>query len=177
MDPIAAENFKNFQLDVAALPNYEAVQLEPISRKYLIKLQVGTGVSLLFLVVGFAVGYYFVPEEFKNYLIGAIVLMLALFLWTFFNNIMYVKRSGYALREQDIIFKRGFLFEKTTVVPFNRIQHVSVERSFLDKVLNIATLKIFTAGGSGSDINIPGIKPGIAGTLKEEISERIFRHA
>ena len=90
---------------------------------------------------------------------------------------MYVKRCGYALREQDIIFKRGFLFERTTIVPFNRIQHVSVERSFLDKVLNISTLKVFTAGGSGSDISIPGIIPETATSLKEEVSVRIYNHA
>lgn len=90
---------------------------------------------------------------------------------------MYVRRSGYALREQDIIYKRGFLFERITIVPFNRIQHVSVERSFLDKILNISSVKVFTAGGSGSDISIPGIYPDTATSVKEEISARIYNHA
>lgn len=177
MDPIATPEFSNFEIDVAALPKYDEVELRPISKKYLIKLQVGTFISLLFFAVGIFVGYRFMPPEFHNYLLAAAVFLFLIFAWSFFNNFMYVKRSGFALREKDIIFQRGFLFEYTTVVPFNRIQHVSVERSFLDKMLNISTVKVFTAGGSGSDISIPGVKPAMATSVKEEISARIYDHA
>lgn len=177
MDPLATPDFSNLEIDITALPKYEEVELRPISRKYLIKLQVGTFISLLFFIVGLLVGYYFLPPEFHNYLLAGGVFLFIIFAWSFFNNLMYVRRSGYGLREKDIIFQRGFLFEYTTVVPFNRIQHVSVERSFLDKLLNISTLKVFTAGGSGSDISIPGIKPATATSVKEEISARIYDHA
>ncbi|SOC80384.1 hypothetical protein SAMN06296241_1933 [Salinimicrobium sediminis] len=177
MDPITAEEFSNFELNVASLPKFEEVKLHPISKKYLVKLQVGTTLSFIFFAVGIFLGYTFLPAEFHSYLFWAVALTLFLFVWSIFNNVMYVKKSGYALREQDIIFKRGFLFERTTVVPFNRIQHVTVERSFLDKMLNIATLKVFTAGGSGSDVSIPGIKPETATSVKEEISGRIYNHA
>ena len=177
MDPIAAENFSNFQVDVTSLPKFNEVHLQPISKKYLVKLQVGTTISLLFLILGFTMAFYFLPPDLNPYLWAGIAFVVLIFGWTFFNNIMYVNRSGYALREQDIIFKRGFLFERITVVPFNRIQHVSVERSFLDKMLKIATVKVFTAGGSGSDINIPGVIPTTATSLKEEISSRIYKHA
>lgn len=177
MDPIAAENFSNLQVDVDSLPKFEEVNLQPISKKYLVKLQVGTTISFLFFIVGLIVAFYFSPSEVHKYLWIGLGLILLIFGWSFFNNVMYIRRSGYGLREQDIIFKRGFLFERTTVVPFNRIQHVSVERSFMDKMLNIATVKVFTAGGSGSDISIPGIVPATATSLKEEISARIYKHA
>ena len=177
MDPIAAEEFSNFELNVASLPKFEAVELHPISKKYLVKLQVGTTLSFLFFAVGIFLGYTFLPAEFHKYLLWAVIVIVLLFSWSVFNNVMYVKRSGYALREQDIIFKRGFLFERSTVVPFNRIQHVTVERSFLDKMLNISTIKVFTAGGSGSDVSIPGIHPETATSVKEEISGRIYNHA
>ncbi len=177
MDPISTPQFSNFEVDVAALPRYEEVELHPISKKYLVKLQIGTTISFLFFAVGLFVAYKFSSPEFHNYIIWAGVFILLIFGWTVFNNLMYVKKSGYALREQDIIFKRGFLFERITVVPFNRIQHVSVERSFLDKMLKISTVKVFTAGGSGSDVSVPGIKPQTAISVKEEISGRIYHHA
>lgn len=177
MDPVAAKEFSNFELEVAALPKFEEVKLQPISKKYLVKLQVGTTISFLFFAAGIYLGFAFLPGEFHHYLIWATLVIVLLFGWSFFNNVMYVRRSGYALRQQDIVFKRGFLFEKTTAVPFNRVQHVSVERSFLDKILNIATVKVFTAGGSGSDVSVPGIKPETAASVKEEISARIFNHA
>ena len=177
MDPVGSQNFSNFEVNVDSLPKYEEVSLHPISKKYLVKMQIGTAISFLFFAVGIFVATLFLPPDLQNYLLAAGVLLFLIFGWSFYNNIMYVKRSGYALREQDIIFKRAFLFERTTVVPFNRIQHVSVERSFLDKMLNIATVKVFTAGGSGSDISVPGILPEKATSLKEEISARIYDHA
>ena len=177
MDSVSAENFSNLQLDLNSLPRFEDVKLQPISKKYLLKMQIGTLISLIVFAVGLTVAFFFSPEEVHPYLWMAVVLVGLIFCWSIFNNVMYVRRSGYALREQDIIFKRGFLFERTTVVPFNRIQHVSVERSFLDKILKISTVKVFTAGGSGSDINIPGINPDTATSVKEEISARIYDHA
>ena len=59
------------------------------------------------------------------------------------------------------------------MVSFNRIQHVSINRSVLDKWLALSTLKIFTAGGSGSDVKIPGLDPKIAEKLKEALAGKI----
>ncbi len=177
MDSVEAERFSNFQLEVSSLPQFEEVKLEPISGKYLVKLQIGTLTSFLFFAVGIVVAFYFSPPQVHSWLWGGVVFLVIILSWSFFNNVMYIRRSGYGLREKDIIFKRGFLFERTTVVPFNRIQHVSVERSFLDKMLNIATVKVFTAGGSGSDISVPGLDPATATSVKEEISSRIYNHA
>lgn len=175
MDPVNSEQFSNFQVTVNSLPHYEEVSLQPLSSKYLVKLQLSTLFSLLFFGTGLIVAYFLLPN-FRSYVYLAGIFILLIFGWTLFNNIMYVRKSGYALREKDIIFRRGFLFERSTVVPFNRIQHVSVERSFLDKVLKLSTLKVFTAGGSGSDISIPGILPQTATSVKEEISARISAH-
>ena len=177
MDSLETEQFSNFQLEVESLPKFEEEKLQPISGKYLVKLQIGTVTSFLFFAIGLIVAFYFSPPQVHKWLWWGVAFLAVILAWTFFNNVMYIRRSGYGLREQDIIFKRGFLFERTTAVPFNRIQHVSVERSFLDKMLNIATVKVFTAGGSGSDISVPGLDPATATSVKEEISSRIYKHA
>ncbi|GAB2770713.1 PH domain-containing protein [Salinimicrobium soli] len=176
MDPIAKEEFSNIKLNVASLPAYEEVQLHSLAPKFLWKLNIGTLISALFFLVVLTVAFTFF-EPFRPYLWFAAAVWILLFGWSFFSNIQLMKRNGYALREKDVIYKRGFLFEKTTIVPFNRIQHVSVERSFLDKLLNLATLKVYTAGGSGSDVSVPGLFPDNATSLKEEISARISGHA
>jgi membrane protein YdbS with pleckstrin-like domain len=175
MDPITEEQFSNMDLDVASLPAFEEVKLHSMAPNFLLKLNIGTLISMLFLVSGWTVSY-FLLEEFRFYVWLAAIVIVLMFSWSFFSNLQLMKRNGYALREKDVIYRRGFLFEKTTVVPFNRIQHVSVERSVLDKLLNLATLKVFTAGGSGSDVSISGLKPGTATSLKEEISARISGH-
>ena len=175
MDSIEQSSFSNLELDVTTLPHYQEAELHRLSQKYLYKLQLGTGLSFVVFMSGLSGAYYFLPD-FRQYILIAIIFFFILFGWSFFVNFQLVKRNGYALRERDIIFKRGFLFETTTVVPFNRVQHVSVERSALDKILKLSTLKIFTAGGSGSDVSVPGLLPETATSLKEEISERASRH-
>lgn len=175
MAPIDKDVFTNESLDVASLPRYEEVQLNPLSPKYLVKLNIGTGISMLIFLAGLVIAYSFL-EPYRYLFPFAGILFLLFFFWSFFSNYQLLKRSGYALRERDIIFKRGYLFVRTTIVPFNRVQHVSVERGVIDKLLNISTLKVFTAGGSGSDVSIPGLEPEKATSLKEEISDRIASH-
>lgn len=173
MDSI--NNFSNLQVDVSSLPKYEEVELLRLSPKYLLKMHFSTSISLLFFMGGALVAYYFL-QDFRDYLLFLILFFFLIFGWSYFSNFQLMKRNGYALRQKDIIYRRGFLFEKTTVVPFNRIQHVSVEKSVIDKALKLATLKIFTAGGSGSDVSIPGLLPNTAFALKEELSARMSSH-
>lgn len=171
----SVNNFANLQVDVSSLPKYEEVELQPLVPKYLLKLHINTTISLLFLMGGAVIAYSLL-EDFRDYLLFLILLLFLIFGWSYFSNYQLMKRSGYALRQKDMIFTHGFLFQKSTVVPFNRIQHVSVERGVMDKLLNLATLKIFTAGGSGSDLSIPGLLPATAFSLKEELSYRMSNH-
>lgn len=176
MDPINPEVFQNNQLSVSGLPTVEEVKFDKLSPKLLVKKNISTGISFaVFLIIGCG-AFYLYPDIFKGYFPLVLLGIFLVFLWNFINNWQWQKRSGYALRERDVIFKRGYLFERTTVVPFNRIQHVSTQRGVLDKMLGISTLQIFTAGGSGSDISIPGLTPSLAASLKEALSMRISRH-
>ena len=175
MDPINPDGFHNFEVDVSALPRFEEVEYSALSSRYLIKLQIISLLSGLFFLAAAGIAYFLVPDI-RTYIWYFWILLVILLFFSWFRNFKYMEKSGYALRERDIIFKRGYLHERTTVIPFNRIQHVTLERSFLDKILSLATLKVFTAGGSGSDISIPGISPGVAAALKKALSERILGH-
>jgi len=59
------------------------------------------------------------------------------------------------------------------VVPFKRIQHSEVTQGPVDRFFNLAKLRVFTAGGSGSDLTIPGLKLEEANKLKTLITARI----
>ncbi len=175
MDPIKNEFFRNNQLEVASLPHYEEVKLTSLDPKYLLRLNITTGINMFFLLIMLVVGYVF-SGPYRSYFVAAWILYLLILVWSFFSNYQLQKRNGYGIRERDIVFRRGFLYERTTVVPFNRIQHVSTRRSLLDKMLGLSTLKVFTAGGSGSDIAIPGLLPETAVNLKEALSARMSGH-
>jgi len=165
------ENFSNESIDINSLPKFEEVEYSRISDKYLIKSNISTGIFLCFILVGWGVMWYFGAGT-QNLQLAAIVIVL-FFAFRFWNNFKMQKNFGYALREKDVLYRRGFLVNSVTIIPFNRIQHVSVSRDFIDKMLNISSIQIFTAGGGGSDINIPGLKPDLAVNLKEALSTKL----
>lgn len=175
MDPVNRETFINGQLEAASLPKYEEVAYSSLAPGYLAKLNISTIISLLVFSGIAGVGFLFL-EDFRKYFPWGFAVLFPVFLWSFITNAHLYKRNGFALRERDIIYKRGFLFEKVTLVPFNRVQHVSTHRSVLDKMLHLSTLKVFTAGGAGSDISLPGLTPETANRLKEALAERMAGH-
>lgn len=172
MDSIA-KDFSNEQVDLSSLPKYESVAFSSVSSKYLVKMNIQTGIFLLVLSIGLGVFWFFQLDPWQTGIISA-VLMVG-FVFRFWNNYKLLQSIGYAIREKDIIFSRGFVFTKTTVIPFNRVQHASISRGVWDKVLGISSLNIFTAGGGGSDISIPGLEPEMAVQLKEAIAVKITK--
>lgn len=164
-------NFSNRQIDIASLPDYESVDFMIVSENYLQKINIQTGIFML--VCMFIIGglwFFFLNLTQLVVLLSVICLY---FIFRFWNNYKLYKSLGFAIRERDVIYKRGYIFNKTTVIPFNRVQHASISRDVLDKLLGVSSLKIFTAGGSGSDIGIPGLLPEKALKLKEALAYKI----
>ena len=165
------ENFTNKSIDIDSLPQFEEVAFQPISKSYLIKSNLQNLAFLCVAMIGWVVAFYFEINQ-----IQLMLLLLGIVLYfgfKFWNISRLQKNYGFALREKDILYRRGYLVNKTTVIPFNRIQHASISRDVLDKMLKISTLEIFTAGGSGSDIRIPGLAPDLALRLKEALAAKL----
>ena len=163
--------FKNEAIDIEALPRFQEVEFHPISGMFLVKSILQTGIFLIFLLGGWAALFYY--EIGSPFLMYGLAAILIIFGFKFWNNFKMQEKYGYALREHDILYRRGFFINSITIVPFNRIQHVSVSRDALDKILKISSLQVFTAGGSGSDISIPGLNPQLAARLKEALASRL----
>lgn len=165
------ENFSNDGIDLNSLPQYQEVEFRSISPSYLTKVNISTSVFLLIILIGWG---FLVYNDVSPYYTGISLFATILFFsFRFWNNYKLQQNYGYALREKDILYRRGFLFNSVTIIPFNRIQHVSVSRDVLDKFLEISSVQVFTAGGSGSDISIPGLKPGEALQLKEALAVKL----
>ncbi len=165
------ENFSNHSIDLNSLPKYQEVNFQGISKGYFYKVIIQTGIFMLFVIAGWTAMVYYEVNVYTVWLsLAAIVLY---FLFRFWNAWKLQQNYGYALRERDILYRRGFFINTTTVVPFNRIQHVSISRDLFDKLFDIASIQVFTAGGSGSDLSIPGLAPARARELKDALSVKI----
>jgi membrane protein YdbS with pleckstrin-like domain len=171
------ENFSNSVLLPENLPVIEKEIFNTLDKKYLRIQLIRKSVFTIIVIGGMLAFQIFskaeIPVFVKISVSGIIVLLLLysllLVFWTF-------PRKGYLLRENDISFQKGLFFYKITSVPFNRIQHVEVSQGILAKAFKISTLKLFTAGGSGSDLSIPGLPEDVAQNLKTFLSDKISHH-
>jgi membrane protein YdbS with pleckstrin-like domain len=82
-------------------------------------------------------------------------------------------RLGYALHPKMLQVVRGWLFHMDTIVPLVRVQHIDVTRGPLDKVFGTATLVVHTAGTHNSIVTLPGLSPGKASGIRDEIRQHI----
>lgn len=171
------ENFTNETLNLNSLPKFEEVDFSPLHKNYIKVVYINIAIIVLIFAIGIGVLIYF-NQELQNtssYLIfGISYLVFALIV--FFSSIASVKKRGFAVREKDILYKRGLISTTTTMIPFNRIQHVAMHEGAFSRIFNLAQIQIFTAGGSSSDIKISGIEKEKAENIKELLMQKIQNH-
>ena len=81
--------------------------------------------------------------------------------------------KGYAIRQRDIIYKKGWLWKSVTTVPFNRVQHCDIKQGLIERQFNLSSLNVYTAGGQNSDLTIPGLEFEMAEKYKAFILKTI----
>ncbi|MDO5844034.1 MAG: PH domain-containing protein [Methanocorpusculum sp.] len=91
----------------------------------------------------------------------AVGIILAGCIWIVIWAFLYYKSVVYQLNETEMTWKRGVLFRKTGIVPYNRITNVDIVQGPIMRMFKIFHLKIDTAGGTSKDsseIRIEGIE-------------------
>lgn len=81
--------------------------------------------------------------------------------------------TGYCLRQHDLHLRTGALWQSTTSVTFSRIQHLEVTQGPVERLLGLARLLVYTAGGSGQDLAIPGLQRAQADQLRLYVLEHV----
>ena len=138
-----------------------------IQQKYWTVMSINFLITFL-LAGGLITAFTFLPDmrPYQWYVFGGFVLLMGIMI-TLQKRAFY-KRS-YAIRERDIIYRRGLLSTNTTIIPFTRIQHVALNEGFIARYYGLAQLQIYTAGGSSSDLKISGLSKEDAEKIKSVI--------
>lgn len=168
------ENFTNPIILPENLPEIEITTFNPLDKKQL-KIAFIRIAIFFVLLIGAFIAFLFLSEENipKTVIIIITSILSFLFLYSIIITILAFPKKGYLVREKDISFQRGLITYKLTSVPFNRIQHVEVNQGVLAKLFKLSTVKIYTAGGSSSDLSIHGLPEDMAKSLKAFLSEKI----
>ncbi|MDH3648759.1 MAG: PH domain-containing protein [Saprospiraceae bacterium] len=165
--------FENNNLPTESLPQITRLEFQGIEKDYAKILYISN--TIFFVAVLVAIILVIMLElGFSHWLSPTLILAwLALYLGSLWLSSISVAHKEYALRQKDISYKSGIFFRNWITVPFNRVQHCEISRGVLDNAFGLSVLRVFTAGGSGSDISIPGLKPETADRLKELIIAKI----
>lgn len=165
--------FENTQINIDELPVVEEVTFQKLDPAYLKVEYIGTTLFFGLLFLGFLFLSLFGRWGFAWW----IGLLLGLSIFWFLVALALVKKSyaiaGYALRERDVVQRVGVIWRSVTTIPFNRMQHCEITQGPVEKFFGLSTLKVFTAGGSSSDLSISGIRREDAQRIREFISQKI----
>ena len=81
-----------------------------------------------------------------------------------------VRAIGYQLRDDDLLFCRGLLFQRFVAVPYGRMQLVDINRGPVARALGLSELKLVTAAAA-SGVVIPGLFEADAEELRDRLVE------
>lgn len=166
------DNFSNETIDTSQLPRFEEVPMTALHPNYWKVTAITLGIVFIVLGVALALAVGFI-EEFWVYGIKLTVVWFILTIISFAFSFIAFRKKAFAFRNHDVLFRHGIIATTTIVVPYNRIQHVALHEGFVSRFFGLATIEIFTAGGSSSDIEIPGIEKQQAENIKQLLMGKI----
>ena len=166
------EDFTNETIDTTQLPKYEEVVFSVLHPNYWKEILISIVVFFLISGLGLGLALYF-NEELTVFIAElGIVYVVLIFIVLFFSRLGF-KKKGFAFRNHDVLFRHGIIATNTLVIPYNRVQHVALHEGLLSRFFGLAKIEIFTAGGSSSDIEIPGILKEQAENIKQLLMGKI----
>jgi membrane protein YdbS with pleckstrin-like domain len=162
--------FQNAPLDISQLPTLNDIDFLRLSPSYWRYAIVSTVITFAILALPL-IGVWFNVE-------GWIAVLVTAFWGGVFIAVLILARyqyqiKGYLLRSHDIVYRQGLFFRRVTTIPFSRLQHCEIHEGPLERLFGLNTLLVYTAGGSSSDLAIPGLPPDEAGRLRDFILQKM----
>ncbi len=83
---------------------------------------------------------------------------------------------GYAERDDDLLVRRGVMFQRLSVIPYGRMQYIDVTAGPVERSFGLATVRMYTAAAA-SDARIPGLPAEEAARLRDNLASLGEAHA
>jgi len=138
-----------------------------ISPKYVWVQLISSGIAVVVVVVALLFLTLFLQQTWA-WIPGGVLLVILL--WMIAIVPRQARAYGYQLREDDLVFRRGILWQRFVAVPYGRMQLVDITHGPLDRGFGIAQLKLVTAAAS-TGVVIPGLPQDTAEDLRDVLIE------
>jgi membrane protein YdbS with pleckstrin-like domain len=160
-------------IQVGQMPAVVQHDFSPLDIRYKkVLMLLAAAYILVFLLVGITLLIGFVELISIWYIIMTSVAMGIVVLGLFYWVRLYFASAGYGIKNREVYYKSGVLFQSLIAIPFSRVQHCELGSGPLDRRFGLASLTIYTAGGDGSDLTIPGLAEHEALQIKQFITSR-----
>jgi uncharacterized protein len=146
------------------IPNTEWRRVSP---RYVVVDVVGT---LVFAIVACAVTSIPALLTGNTFLWTIPASLAVIFVITLALTPRRVRSIGYQLRDDDLLFRRGLMFQRFVAVPYGRMQLVDINRGPLDRAVGLSELKLVTAAAA-TGVVIPGLVASDAEELRDRLVE------
>lgn len=136
-----------------------------VSPKYVVVDLVGSLLTGVIMTVGSGLPWFFSRVDWLLILpivVGVVSLLLVAF------TPRRVRSIGYLLRDDDLVFRRGIMFQRFVAVPYGRMQLVDINRGPLARAMGLSELKLVTAAAA-SNVTIPGLPEADAEQLRDHL--------
>lgn len=164
----------NEQVFSDSIPDIDDIAMETLDPEY---RTVNVLSTIFFAIV--LISIYFIVSIFEKNLLTAFSLFIMLPIWGLMSGfyLWFAYKSfdfqAFAIRQNDIMYKSGIFFKSTLIIPFNRIQHCEINHGPLDRYFGLARIVLYTAGGSSSDLVIPGLPHHRAEAIRSIVFKKI----
>jgi membrane protein YdbS with pleckstrin-like domain len=136
-----------------------------VSPRYIVVDVVGGIVSALVIVGGASAVAYFTGIPWLWLVVAAIAVV---FIVAISLTPRRVRAIGYQLRDDDVLFRRGILYQRFVSVPYGRMQLVDINRGPLARALGLSELKFVTAAAA-TGVTLPGLAEADAEELRDQL--------
>lgn len=147
----------------SAMPMYHRVDVKYITQ---LRIEIAARCALILTVTLILTVIASPPWHIAGIALTGIMVIALLLLHSIWAPRRY-QLTGYLACPEDVRYRTGALWRKHTAIPLNRIQHVEITQGGIERMLGLAKLIIYTAGGHGSDLAIPGLPFAHAEKLRD----------
>lgn len=158
---MSKDAFSNHPITPEDLPQVSAQYFTPLSNTY-IKVNLMCRLVFWLVVVSALLILYWqpwvaLPKLLELYLPQIQLAAGGFGLLSSAYGILADKNKGYAIREHDFSYRSGVIFQSVVSQPILRIQYVELKHGPIDRHFGLASLEIFSAGGTMHTFAIPGL--------------------
>ena len=136
-----------------------------ISPKY-VRVQLIANGSFLLLVVAATLVLTLLMHQWWAWIPGGALTVILV--WTLAILPRQARSIGYQLRQDDLVFRRGILWQRFVAVPYGRMQLIDINRGPLSRALGLSELKFVTAAAA-TGVTIPGLPEQDAEELRDSL--------